>query len=105
MQAEEMYTRTIETLKRSVEQHETPSGKSSLKAFCEAYGIDRSNLAQITNGHQEISLALFMKISAILKGEEPKPMPAGVERWSLRTWLQVDSFAIQQAMYDVNFRG
>jgi transcriptional regulator with XRE-family HTH domain len=106
MQAIDQYSRTIETLKRSIEQHETPSGKMSVKAFCESYGVDRSNLTQILNGRQEISISLFIKISEILDPKLPRrAMPEGVERWSLRTWLQVDSFAIQQAMYSVNFAG
>lgn len=105
MKAIDQYSRTIETMKRSIEQHETPSGKMSVKAFCEAYDIDRSNLAMILNGKQEISISLFMKISAILDPElQQKPMPEGVERWSLRTWLQVDAFSIQSAMYSVNFK-
>lgn len=102
MKAAEMYSVTVANLRRSVEQHDTPSGNSSVKAFCEAYGFDRSNLTHVFNEKQEMSVGLFMRLTGILSGK-PVEMPEGVERWSLRTWLQVDSFAIQQAMYTVNF--
>ena len=104
MEAQEMYTRTIENLRRSIEQHETPSGKTSVKAFAEAYGFSRQNLVEVLGGNAELSVGLFMRLEAALRGQVVE-VPAKIERWSLCTWLEVDTFAVQKAMYSVNFAG
>ena len=100
-----MYAVTVENLKRAVEMHETESGKSSVKAFCEAYGFSRQNMVEVLNQKQEMSVALFVRIEAALARKAAPAMPEGVERWSLRTWLQMQQMQsdIHQAMYNVNF--
>jgi hypothetical protein len=81
----------------------TPSGRASQRAFCEAYGYDRENLQSVLAGKQEMSVALFLRLAATLKGRPAPEAPAGVERWSLRTWLEMYQYPIHDLMYDVNF--
>lgn len=100
-----MYSRTIENLRRLISLHKTPLGRASIGAFSESYGFDKSNLIHTLGGKQEMSVGLFLRLAAALDGKPAPPMPDGVERWSLRTWLQLDSFTVQHAMYTVNFSG
>jgi hypothetical protein len=104
MDALEKYTRTVESLRRTVEQHRTPSGAMSQRAFAEAYGYDRENLRRVLAGEQEMSVSLLLRLSATLRGQEPPQLPPGVERWSLRTWLEMQQVDVHGAMYEVNFR-
>lgn len=99
-----MYTRTVESLRRTVEQHKTPSGRMSQRAFCEAYGYDRENLQSVLAGKQEMSVSLLLRLSATLSGKPAPALPPGVERWSLRTWLEMQQVNVHGAMYEVNFR-
>jgi hypothetical protein len=109
MDAAEIYTRTIENLRRSIEQHQTPGGRASVKAFAEAYGFSRQNLVEVLGHRQELSVGLFLKLTWCLKKGGPVPVwvaePEGIERWSLRTWLELDGFRVHSAMYDINFQG
>jgi hypothetical protein len=105
MEAHEMYLRTIQNLRRSIEQHPIEGERSSVKAFCNAYGFSRPNLSDILGGKSELSVGLFMRLSAALSKKPPVATAPALERWSLRTWLEVDTFQVQQAMYDVNFAG
>ena len=101
MEAPEIYRNTIERLRRGIELHTTPSGRASMKAFADAYGFDRSNLVHVLGGKQELSVDLFMRLTAALKKQEPPQLPPGVERWSLRTWLEMQHVDVHGAMYDV----
>lgn len=100
----EMYTRTVESLRRTVEQHKTPGGGMSQRAFCEAYGYDRENLRRVLAGEQEMSVSLLLRLSATLKGQKAPALPPGVERWSLRTWLEMQQIDVHGPMYEINFR-
>jgi len=99
-----MYTRTIESLRRSIEQHPVEGRRSSVKAFAEAYGYSRQNLVEVLGHHQELSVALFLRLAATLAGRQVQQLPPGVERWSLRTWLEMQAVPVHSAMYEVNFR-
>jgi hypothetical protein len=103
MKSVDMYSVTVENLKRAVEMHETESGRSSVKAFCETYGFSRQNMVEVLNQKQEMSVHLFIRIEAALAKRPAPAMPDGVERWSLRTWLQMQQVNVHQAMYNVNF--
>lgn len=103
MNAQEMYTRTVESLKRSIEQHVVPDGRSSQRAFAEAYGFSRQNLQLVLAGQQAMSVELFLRLAAALKRREPPKLPPGLDTWSLVTWLEMQSVPIHSAMYEVNF--
>lgn len=98
-----MYDITIANLRSSIEQHQVEGRRASVKAFAERYGFSRQNLVEVLGGNQELSVGLFLRLDAALKGKEAPAIVPGLERWSLRTWLQVDGFAVQQAMYNINF--
>jgi hypothetical protein len=100
-----MYEITVTNMRRSIEQHPVAGKQSSMKAFADAYGFSRQNLVEVLGGKQDMSVALFLRLSAALKGRPEPVTTPGVERWSLRTWLAQDAFAIQSAMYEVNFEG
>lgn len=99
-----MYTRTVESLRRTVEQHKTPGGGMSQRAFAEAYGYDRENLRRVLAGEQEMSVSLLLRLSATLGKQEAPVLPPGVERWSLRTWLAMQQVDVHGPMYEINFR-
>lgn len=104
MDSNRIYAATIERLKRSIEQHPTPLNRSSVRAFAEAYGYHRENLRQVLNQEQDVSVSLFMKLAARLDNQPEPELPPALERWSLRTWLQIATDPIQLAMYQVCFR-
>jgi hypothetical protein len=98
-----MYRATVERLRRTVEKHRTPSGRASQRAFAEAYGYDRENLQSVLAGKQEMSVSLLLRLSATLSGKDAPQLPAGVERWSARTWLEMNQNPVYQAMFDICF--
>lgn len=104
MDPEEMYTRTVESLRRSIEQYPLEGQRSSVKAFALAFGYSRQNLVEVLGHKQEMSVSLLLRLSATLRGQEPPQLPPGVERWSLRTWLEMQAVDVHGAMYEVNFR-
>lgn len=104
MDATAIYQTTIAALRRAIEQH--PVGatrRPSVKAFCDQEGFNRSNLTEIFGERQEMSVGLFMRLAAALGKSPGREVPTGLDTLSLRTYLGVDSFSVQQAMYAVNF--
>jgi hypothetical protein len=67
MQSNIIYKRTLDSLRAEIEAHVCPkSGKASMKAFCEEYGINRPNLATVLGDKSEMSVALFVRICEAL---------------------------------------
>lgn len=102
MQTDTIYQRTLARLKADIEAHVCPkSGKASIKAFCEEYGINRPNLVTVLNDNSEMSVALFVRVCEALGKLVPgriMPDAKQLDRISLRGYLAVDYTAITQTV-------
>ncbi len=106
MERDSIYEQTLGELKRLIEQHVCPDGRSSLAAFCEAYGINRPNLVTVLGGKSEMSISLFVRVAEQLGKLRPGRVSldvAQLDRMSLRTYLAVDYTAIMQTVLNVQF--
>jgi hypothetical protein len=102
MQSDIIYKRTLDRLRREIEAHVCPkSGKASMKAFCEEYGINRPNLATVLGNKSEMSVALFVRIcealGQLVQGRVPHDVKQ-LDRISLRGYLAVDYTAVTQTL-------
>ncbi len=102
MQSNTIYKRTLDSLRAEIEAHVCPkSGKASMKAFCEEYGINRPNLATVLGDKSEMSVALFVRIcealGKLVQGRVPHDVKQ-LDRISLRGYLAVDYTAITQTL-------
>jgi hypothetical protein len=102
MQSNIIYKRTLDQLRVEIEAHVCPtSGKASMKAFCEEYGINRPNLVTVLGENSEMSVALFIRVCEALGKLTPgRVMPDAkqLDRISLRGYLAVDYTAIMQTV-------
>lgn len=107
--AQEIYEDTVRDLRARIESHICPSGKSSVKAFCDEYGINRSNLVSILTSvdagntqktPREMSVGLFQKICVILGliGENCTTDEAAFYNLSLRLYMRINNNAILHAV-------
>lgn len=102
MQSNIIYKRTLDRLRAEIEAHVCPkSGKASMKAFCEEYGINRPNLATVLGDKSEMSVALFVRIceslGKLVQGRVPHDVKQ-LDRISLRGYLAVDYTAVTQTL-------
>ena len=109
MQTDIIYQRTLARLSADIKAHVCPkSGKASIKAFCEEYGINRPNLVTVLNDKSEMSIALFVRVcEALGKLSEGRVMPdvKQLDRISLRGYLAVDYTAITQTVLALHLDG
>jgi hypothetical protein len=102
MQSNIIYKHTLDSLRAEIEAHVCPkSGKASMKAFCEEYGINRPNLATVLGDKSEMSVALFVRIcealGKLVQGRVPHDVKQ-LDRIYLRGYLAVDYTAITQTL-------
>ncbi len=102
MQSNIIYQKTLDRLRAEIEAHVCPkSGRASMKAFCEEYGINRPNLATVLGDKSEMSVALFVRIcealGKLVRGRVPRDVKQ-LDRISLRGYLAVDYTAITQTL-------
>lgn len=102
MQTDIIYQHTLARLKADIEAHVCPSsGKTTVKAFCEEYGINRPNLVTVLGGHSEMSVALFIRVCEALGKLTPGRImhdSKQLDRISLRGYLAVDYTAVMQTV-------
>lgn len=102
MQTDIIYKRTLDKLRADIEKHICPkSGRASIKAFCEEYGFNRSNMVTVLTGNNDMSIALFVRINEALGRLIPGRIAIDVkqlDRISLRGYLAVDYTAITQIL-------
>lgn len=105
--ADILYTETLRDLRMAIEVHECPNGRGpSIQAFCESYGIARSNLFHCFAGKGDLGVGLYMKIANILGllGTEYlvlKNLP--VYNISLRWFLMIDANSVKDSMIKLRF--
>ena len=109
MQSNIIYKHTLDSLRAEIEAHVCPkSGKASMKAFCEEYGINRPNLATVLGDKSEMSVALFVRIcealGKLVQGRVPHDVKQ-LDRISLRGYLAVDYTAITQTLLMLHLEG
>ncbi len=102
MQADIIYKRTLERLRTDIEKHVCPkSGRASIKAFCEEYGFNRPNMVTVLTGNNDMSIALFVRITEALGKLVPGRIAIDakqLDRISLRGYLGVDYTALTETV-------
>jgi hypothetical protein len=101
-----IYRDTIQDLKSLIEVHVCPNGKSSIKAFAEFYGIDRSNLNKCLNGTngQELSVGVFQRccLALGLMHQNQVYDCKALMNLSLKSYLMIDNNAIKDSILMIN---
>lgn len=89
-----IYSGILEELRGYIEAHECPSsGRKSVKAFCEEYGINRPNLVFTLNGNKDISLGLFIRLCValgLMNDEDQLATSGELDTMPLRMYLKVN---------------
>ncbi len=102
MQSDIIYKRTLDKLRSDIEKHVCPkSGRASIKAFCEEYGFNRPNMVTVLTGNNDMSIALFVRITEALGRLVPGRIVIDakqLDRVSLRGYLGVDYTAITETI-------
>jgi hypothetical protein len=105
--ADILYTETLRDLKMAIGVFELPNGRGpSIQAFCEFYGIARSNLFHCFSGKGDLGVGMYCKIANILGllGTEYRVLEnLPVHNISLRWFLMLDSNAVKDSMVKLRF--
>jgi hypothetical protein len=105
--ADILYQETLRDLRMAISVFELPNKKGpSIQAFCECYGIARSNLFHCFAGKGDLGVGLYMKIAnilGILGTEYVVLQNLPVHNISLRWFLVLDSNAVKDSMVKLRF--